>query len=204
MSLPCFELFPLTIGACQITACATRDKTVLLYDIDRAAATCTLTGHASAVYGVQQWRSAVASCGDDKTVRLWDTRSGHCTAVLTGHRAGVMCLQMDDYRLASGSYDHRINIWDTRKVTGSIGAGAAPSAAHPAFLYSLYGHGEPVFCLQFSEHVLVSGSGDKTVKIFDFTNARHAPDDDMGSLRVLKINGISTARQFLRRSEMAP
>ena len=184
----------------------TRERAALLYDLTTGECVSTYVGHTAAVYGVQLLPAAslMLSCGDDKSVRLWDTRSTRCVAALTGHRAGVMCVQADSYKIASGSYDHRVNIWDMRRVCSAAPPAAATAAPvpHPAFLYALFGHGDPVFCLQFDETKLVSGSGDKTIKIYDFANVRHRLADDVAPLHSLKINGVTTDRQYLSRSHL--
>ena len=83
-------------------------------------------------------------------------KHGRCTVkILRGHTNGVMCLQLDDHAhiLATGSYDATIKIWDLK--TGGC-------------IRTLRGHGSGVRCLQFNDHRLISGSIDRTLKVWDW------------------------------------
>ena len=66
----------------------------------------------------------------------------------------MMAVQYDgDTKVVSGSYDKTIRIWDLR--TGGC-------------LRTLEAHSAAVFCLQFDETKVVSGSADHRVKVFSF------------------------------------
>lgn len=59
--------------------------------------------------------------------------------------------------MASGSYDCTIKLWDT--VTGRC-------------MRTLTGHGGYVTSLQFREGLLISGSEDKSIRVWKFGNQR--------------------------------
>jgi len=61
---------------------------------------------------------------------------------------------MDSNILATGSYDHTIHIWDSRKLE------------EPRRV--LEGHSTAVFAMKFDVDRLISGSGDKTVRIWSY------------------------------------
>lgn len=187
----------------------TGNSLVQLWDTALGQPISAFTGHSACVYGVHRSGSLVVSGSDDKTVRLWDVRQPQAAvAVLRGHRAGVMAVQTQQWRVASGSYDHCVALWDTRRVSGDVTADAGTAGTdtgatpHPAYLYSLYGHGEPVFCLQMDERKIVTGSADRTIKIFDFTREKHRAADRDVPLSGLVVNGKPTARQYLHRSDL--
>jgi WD40 repeat protein len=98
----------------------------------------------------------VASAGWDGKIRLWHIKTGEVLHTLEGHSYSVNCFTFspDGRTLASaGSYDKTILLWN-------IQAGKV--------LHTLTGHENAVTCLAFSwdGQVLVSGSQDKTIKVW--------------------------------------
>lgn len=70
----------------------------------------------------------------------------------------ICCLQFDKKRIVSGSLNSRaIQVWDFE--SGKL-------------LKTLEGHTGIVYCLQFRENKLVSGSGDGTYKVWDLETGR--------------------------------
>ena len=127
-------------------------------------------GHTQAVTALDFVDAAVVSGSGDGTVKLWDARSSECVRTLLaplggppgggggggGGASSVMAVQYDGaYRVVSGSYDKKIRVWDTRR-------------GGPAPLRTLEAHSGAVFCLQFDDAKVVSGSADRQVKIFSF------------------------------------
>lgn len=108
----------------------------------------------------------LASGSADNTVKLWDSRTGQCLRSLQGHTDWVLSVAFDTTgeRLATGSADSTIRVWDTQ--TGNC-------------LQILQEHSNWVRGVAFApleadanwdqEHgqILVSGSGDDTVKLWD-------------------------------------
>lgn len=83
-------------------------------------------------------------------------KHGRCTLkILKGHTNGVMCMQLDDHAhiLATGSYDATIKIWDLR--SGQC-------------MRTLTGHTSGVRCLQFDDNRLISGSIDRTLRVWNW------------------------------------
>eukprot|EP00475_Leptophrys_vorax_P046054 TRINITY_DN974_c0_g1_i1.p1 TRINITY_DN974_c0_g1~~TRINITY_DN974_c0_g1_i1.p1 ORF type:complete len:519 (-),score=109.12 TRINITY_DN974_c0_g1_i1:72-1628(-) len=107
------------------------------------------------------------------TRRNWNNgRSNVMT--LCGHNGSVTCLQYDDQKLISGSDDGSLFLW---KINGD----SKKEAPEDPFrlvqqhhrqvrktqrLNAFQGHGGPVWCLAFQDNTLVSGSYDKTVKVW--------------------------------------
>jgi F-box/WD-40 domain protein 7 len=112
------------------------------------------------------------------TDRNWNNgRSNVMT--LSGHNGSVTCLQYDDQKLISGSDDGSLFLW---KIAGD----SKKDSSEDPFrlvqqhhrqvrkiqrLNAFQGHGGPVWCLAFQDNTLVSGSYDKTVKIWNIRTA---------------------------------
>eukprot|EP00746_Dinoflagellata_sp_MGD_P026110 gnl/MRDRNA2_/MRDRNA2_16153_c0_seq1.p1 gnl/MRDRNA2_/MRDRNA2_16153_c0~~gnl/MRDRNA2_/MRDRNA2_16153_c0_seq1.p1 ORF type:complete len:337 (+),score=42.41 gnl/MRDRNA2_/MRDRNA2_16153_c0_seq1:245-1255(+) len=105
----------------------------------------------------------VVTGSDDWTVRIWDLETRECTAVLRGHSAPVLSLTaLKDGTFASGSFDKSIRVYDLR-----------PNSKRPCTV--LDKHQGPVLCLaaldigeeSTTNGMLISGSQDQTIKIWD-------------------------------------
>ena len=96
-------------------------------------------------------------------------KHGRCTLkILKGHTNGIMCMQLDDHAhmLATGSYDATIKIWDLR--SGEC-------------IRTLTGHTSGVRCLQFDDNRLISGSIDRTLRVWNWRSPlgnRDGSNDD--------------------------
>ncbi|KDO34629.1 hypothetical protein SPRG_00692 [Saprolegnia parasitica CBS 223.65] len=105
---------------------------------------------------------------------------------LCGHTGTVTCLQFDDMQLISGSDDGSLMLWSlaaSRSNADTDPTGLDRVSALPPSmlaqqhhrqtrtvhkLHSFYGHGGPVWALHmYGNHTLVSGSYDKTVKLWN-------------------------------------
>ena len=102
----------------------------------------------------------LATGAENNTVRIWDVQTGEPLQTLTGHNGEVYTLAFspdDDGRwIASGGEDSAVKIWDSH--TGKL-------------VRNFRGHMGLVSSLAFSPDGkrLVSGSRDKTVKVWDMT-----------------------------------
>ncbi|TYZ60466.1 hypothetical protein PybrP1_002668 [[Pythium] brassicae (nom. inval.)] len=110
---------------------------------------------------------------------------------LNGHNGTVTCLQFDGSRLVSGSDDGSMMLWSLHSPdeepqrefgasTASLQAGQHSMLMQQHHrqrksvvkLHSFFGHGGPVWALHFRDSTLVSGSYDKTVKIWDLQSGK--------------------------------
>ncbi|DAZ95178.1 TPA: hypothetical protein N0F65_012432 [Lagenidium giganteum] len=107
---------------------------------------------------------------------------------LNGHGGTVTCLQFNETRLVSGSDDGSMMLWSLcPRVEGDQSPELLASLAVPSQpliqqhhrqkrtvekLHSFHGHGGPVWALYFEDSTLVSGSYDKTVKVWDLQSGK--------------------------------
>lgn len=148
------------------------DQQVMIWNASSGLAEQIFQEHRSEVWAVAWSPSTldgaamVASGSYDKTVKLWNVDLGESVHTLQGRTSGVCSLawSADDRLLASGSEDNTIRLWDPQ--TGSC-------------LKTLQGHGSEVWSVAWSPvganvslpaektQLLASGSGDRSIKLWD-------------------------------------
>ncbi|KAI9304031.1 WD40-repeat-containing domain protein [Cunninghamella echinulata] len=137
-------------------------------------------------------KGQLVSSSLDGTLRVWDLRNGRVCGQLDGHHNLVRCLQLDDMRLITGSDDGKIKQWDLSDVSnaptpvsadsfsGYSSAPASPSLApqkmndnntpltlNTSCVSSFDGHQSEITALHADTTNLVTGSNDKTMKLWD-------------------------------------
>jgi guanine nucleotide-binding protein subunit beta-2-like 1 protein len=149
---------------------SSRDKTLIIWQLNRDGEAYghpmkRLKGHNHFVSDV-----VVSSCGQfavsaswDKTLRLWDLERGITTTRFTGHKHDVLSVAFsaDNRQIISAGRDKTIKLWNTLGELKWSQEGKN-------------GHNEWVSSVQFSpttqNPVIVSGSWDKTLKVWHLSN----------------------------------
>ncbi|KAL9657480.1 hypothetical protein ABK040_016746 [Willaertia magna] len=149
------------------------DCTVRVWDLQTKSCLDCLNGHLGWVKSVasdieqneeyerliDDLRFVVSGSGDG-TIRLWDISKTEdkCVSVLRGHDGGVSCVKCDSNGvIVSGSVDKTIKIWDRN---------------HEECVQTLHGHEKYVKTLQFKSYALLTGGGDKCVRLWDIRSGK--------------------------------
>lgn len=107
-------------------ASVSNDRTVRLWDCNRAAAYATLKGRSDTVSAVaySPVGTLIASSSYDNTVRLWDSVTGAMYGIFEGHSDRVLAVAFspDGKQIASASADTTVRLW-------SSDTGATPTEA---------------------------------------------------------------------------
>lgn len=124
----------------------------------------------------------------------WKTGQGRAV-YMSGHTDSVYCVQFDEQKIITGSRDRTIRVWDINtnrciKVIGGPNVRPVPgprtlrTVDYPSFLHSEasvngtpYGnyiyhvpteyHSASILCLQYDEEILVTGSSDNNLIVWD-------------------------------------
>ena len=139
----------------------------------------------------QDWRKMY------KVRHLIDQRwnKGEAAAIyLKGHKDSVYCVQFDEQKIITGSRDNTIRVWDTHTYQCIRKLGSPnnsrerndlrfedpePKGVQPLYILDTKGpdppareglrvyHSASILCLQYDDHILVSGSSDYTCIVWD-------------------------------------
>jgi WD40 repeat protein len=90
---------------------ASRDETLMVWDLESGSEPRTLKGHSAAVYGVgvsADGRLAV-SASADKTLKVWNLEAGAYVTTFTCDAAAVCCAISSDLRIVAGDEAGRVH-----------------------------------------------------------------------------------------------
>jgi F-box/WD-40 domain protein MET30 len=154
----------------NMLATGSDDRTIRLWDFS-SSQSFVLLGHESPIRSLlllqHHNRQLLASAGDDNFIRIWDLTTRQCLHLLTGHYGGILKVipipmvvsarllghHDDDTRplILSCSNDNTIRLWDP--LAGKC-------------MRTMFGHMDHVTSLACDQFRIVSGSKDKSVRIW--------------------------------------
>lgn len=166
------------------------DLRINIYDARTGNLMLELGGHErpSGVWALKYFGNTLVLGSTDKTVRVWDLRTGRCTHVFRGHTSTVRCMNIlhpqvigkDDKGrdivfpeqplLVTGSRDHNLRVWrlplveDSCESDGTFDCG---DDENPFLVMVLSGHTQSVRTVCGYGNLVVSGSYDTTVRVWD-------------------------------------
>jgi len=163
-------------------ASGSSDATVKIWDLASGSLIATLKGHTAAIKTVAFSPNGdlLASAGNDRVIHLWDTHRWTLKQTLPGHGWPITHLQFTpEQTLWSSSWDHTLKCWNCAGLSpehdrspqgldlrqSPEGLERFQSLTLPLTLPSE--HTDTVTCFSFlSPKILVSGSADRTLKIW--------------------------------------
>jgi len=131
-----------------------------IYNYETGDLERTLFGHSSNVNTIEMLSGQfMASGGNDYLVIIWDLSSYSIKYTLMGHPTSVTCIKrLSSNLMASGDGSGTIIVWNW--LTGEK-------------IFNITGHTDKLYFNSldlYDEQTLISGSWDKTVKFWNFTN----------------------------------
>lgn len=168
------------------------DQSIHIYDIKEGELVKKLIGHQGGVWALQYYGSVLVSGSTDRTVRVWNMDTGRCTHIFEGHTSTVRCLLIvpqdkkpttnnfssssqstpavnestDRPLLVTGSRDASLRVWSLPEVDSTWFPENAESE-NPYLRHILKGHTNSVRAIAGHENILISGSYDTSVRIWD-------------------------------------
>ncbi|ORY02795.1 WD40 repeat-like protein [Basidiobolus meristosporus CBS 931.73] len=169
------------------------DQCINVYDIKTGELRKRLEGHDGGVWALQYVGNTLVSGSTDRTVRVWDMEEGVCTHIFYGHTSTVRCLQIimptnvnPDTSgppimeppfpvVVTGSRDSTLRIWRLPSLTHDPpylpSHSSSPinlSNANPYLINTLTGHTHSVRAIAGLGNLVVSGSYDTTVRVWNY------------------------------------
>ncbi|CEP10084.1 hypothetical protein [Parasitella parasitica] len=151
------------------------DSHVNIYSTTTGKKRMTLEGHEGGVWALQYVGNTLVTGSTDRRVRVWDMETGKCTHIFTGHTSTIRCLlitkpitQGDQPMIITGSRDSTLRVWrlpDPKNRQGHFHGNSGDP--NPYFVHSLMGHRQSVRAIAAHGNILVSGSYDNTVRVWD-------------------------------------
>jgi len=130
---------------------------VKLWDTRTWKARLTMNNNSNDALSVECSETHIFAGSSSSKIYAFDVNTGELSQSLGGHQWEVWQLDMsrskdlDASCLVSGSYDHKIKLWSTEDLTP---------------LNTLVGHKGAVHCLRSVDDMILSGSGDKSIRIW--------------------------------------
>lgn len=151
----------------QIMATGSVDRTVKLWDITTGKCLKTLQGRTDFVHSVEFGDDGkIIASGSQHEIRLWDVSSGQCITNISEYKDWLysLALSPDGQLLACanlGNDNHIIRLWQVQYLHRGNGFHTPEKI--------LQGHTDNIWSIAFSPDgkIIVSGSSDRTVKIWD-------------------------------------
>jgi hypothetical protein len=163
----------------ELLASASFDGTVVIWKLQNNGLEpmLTLEGHESEVKGIS-WSfedKYLATCGRDKTIWIWETDIDfeyETAAVLSRHTQDVKSVAFHDtlFTLASCSYDDTIGIWELDETEDWVCRDM------------LAGHESTVWSVVWKGNKLLSGSDDRSIRVWNLEDARFKTESVMNNV----------------------
>jgi F-box and WD-40 domain protein CDC4 len=172
------------------------DETINIFETSSGKKLHTLSGHEGGVWALEYAGSTLASGSTDKTLRIWDLESGNCKYVFFGHTGTVRCLKIimpvfsktqfnsdgtpklePEYPVVvTGSRDTNLIVWklpsiaENDDITDSNGTHLLEPEQNPYHLATLKGHTQSIRAVTAHGNIVVSGSYDNDVNVWNLTD----------------------------------
>lgn len=162
---------------------ASDDHTISIYDTKTGQLRKRFNQHEGGVWALQYKGDTLVTGSTDRTVRVWDLERLEETHLFLGHTSTVRCLEIvepvldeatGEYQppypvIVTGSRDSSLRVWKLPKKGEPAydGNGHVPPEQNPFHVHHLLGHAEPVRALATHGRLCISGSYDRTVRVWD-------------------------------------
>jgi WD40 repeat protein len=181
----------------QVATVGSEEQVIKIWDGQTGKLVTELKGHNGGVYAVayHPGGTCLASSSQDDTIRVWDTRTWQTTVTIGDTGTGTWCLAFTpDGRLAA-TVGGRVLSWDPKTGKGGTTLAASLPSGAPPRPSPAWGYGAS--CLAFSADgkLLVTGSQDRTVRLWDPATSEGRPVSP-GSGAIQRVAGSPDGRRI--------
>ena len=164
------------------------DKMIRVYDSQRRKFLLELAGHDGGVWALKydSPMGIVVSGSTDRTVRVWDIKRGCCLYVFKGHTSTVRCLDIVEFGgqkyIVTGSRDNTLHVWKLVYTTTDNDDNDNDNRSYPIvydtpennpyFVGVLKGHVASVRSMAGHGNIVISGSYDNTLMVWDIAQMK--------------------------------
>ncbi|KAI0340023.1 WD40 repeat-like protein [Trametopsis cervina] len=151
----CLQLYTYPSTSRQVLFTGSRDRTIREWDLWSGSVVRVFQGrHEGSVLSVCARDGLLASGGSDGRVVVWELGTGAVRTVVRDHSDSVLCVRFDGVRLVTCSKDRTIRTYTLPDFTAHL---------------VLDDHRAAVNAVAVSDDLIVSGSGDRSMKLWDAT-----------------------------------
>ena len=158
------------------------DKMIRVYDAKTEKFITQLSGHDGGVWALKYGHDGILVSGStDRSVRVWNIKSGKCTHVFKGHTSTVRCLDIVEHNgkkfIVTGSRDHTLHVWklpncNAEDYNPEVCEVFNTTDANPYFVGVLRGHMAAVRTVSGHGNIVVSGSYDFNLMVWDIAQMK--------------------------------
>lgn len=148
----CLQLYTYPDTGIQVLFTGSKDRSIREWDITTGGLRRVIEGvHEGSVLSICAYNGLLVSGGSDRRVVVWDLSTGDPIRIIRDHTDSVLCVRFNDRRLVSCSKDRTIRTYllpDFRRQ------------------FRMEDHRAAVNAISVSGDYIVSGSGDRSMKIW--------------------------------------
>ena len=153
------------------------DNSLVVWNMENQKELGRLVGHDQRIRAVEVRGNLAVTAQDNGSARLWNLETMRCAATLPGLVAIAYACSLEG-KILLGSVEGPIKLWDI-------------AASTPVALPDLEGHTGIVYSIKASANTVLSGSEDKTVRLWDLRtgNCVRTMEGHTGIVRSVDMDG---------------
>lgn len=160
----CLQLYTYAEDGRQVLFTGSKDRTVREWNLATGSVERVFVGaHNGSILSLCVYGDYLATAGSDFCVCLWDLRDGSLVQTISDHHDSVLCVRFDAKHLVSCSKDRTVRLYRFKSKTQMSKSNRSPLGEGIV----LGTHRAAVNAVSLSGSLVVSASGDKSMRVWD-------------------------------------